>query len=147
MILCKLFLIQSLLQHKGYLLLVICPCKTMCSMVSYNLHDLVLMPKGRLSPCGFWVQRIRATNLWNLFRGREGAEEHNGEDRWLVSLSKNWRRGRGRRGGGGKQACCIWDHGKCPHYGCDTTDHQWKMPGKECHKGVLEWSPKWSQHN
>ena len=31
-----------------------------------------------------------------MFRGREGAEEHNGEDRWLVSLSKNWRRGRGR---------------------------------------------------
>ena len=33
-----------------------------------------------------------------MFRGREGAEEHNGEDRWLVSLSKNWRRGRGGEG-------------------------------------------------
>ena len=88
MIQCKPFLIQPLLQNKGYLFLVICPFKSMCLMVSYNLHDLVLMPKGRLSPCGFWVQRIRATNLWNLFRGREGAEEHNGEGRWLVSLSK-----------------------------------------------------------
>ena len=35
-----------------------------------------------------------------MFRGREGAEEHNGEDRWLVSLSKKLEtgeRGRGAR--------------------------------------------------